>query len=131
MCFPFCSLVMKIMIFKGVCPPKEGTILSRQRPIYLISLQRGKSHLLAKKAKKSPSKTPKSESSQHAIPSTQRSVTPTILEQTETAFLEPQSTSTQPRPFSSHLDRLKTLIKGLHKHISRLVNVIYLTNNHV
>ena len=71
MCLPFCSLVMKIMVLKGVCPPKEGTILLRQRPISLISLQMSKSHSSAERTKLSPSKTPKSESSQHATPSEQ------------------------------------------------------------
>ncbi|KAK9986783.1 hypothetical protein SO802_031734 [Lithocarpus litseifolius] len=62
MCLPFYSLAMKIMILKGVRPLKEGTILSRQRPISLISLQMSKSDSSAEKAKKSPFKTPKSES---------------------------------------------------------------------
>ena len=29
MCLPFCSLIMKIMVLKGVHPPKDGTILLR------------------------------------------------------------------------------------------------------
>ena len=132
MCLPFCSLVMKIMVLKIVCPPKEGTILLRQWPISLISLQMSKSHSSAERTKLSPSKTPKSESSQHATPSEQWSATPTIPRQTETAFphiLEPSSTSTQLGPSSSHLDRLTTLVEGLHKHIPILTNVIYSTNN--
>ena len=38
MCLPFCSLIMKIMVLKGVCPPKDGTTLLHQRPISLVSL---------------------------------------------------------------------------------------------
>ena len=38
MCLPFCSLIMKIMVLKGVHPPKDETILLRQRPISLVSL---------------------------------------------------------------------------------------------
>ena len=38
MCLPFCNLVMKIMVLKGFRPPKEGTILLRQRPISKMSL---------------------------------------------------------------------------------------------
>ena len=132
MCLPSYSLVMKIMVLKGVRPPKEGTILLRQQPISLISLQMSKSHSSAKRTKCSPSKTPKSESSQHATPFEQRSVAPTIPRQTETAFphiLEPQSTSTQLGPSSSNSDRLTTLVEGLHKRISSLANVIYSTNN--
>ena len=29
MCLPICSLIMKIMVLKGVHPPKDGTILLR------------------------------------------------------------------------------------------------------
>ena len=129
---PFCSLVMKIIVLNDVHPPKEGTILLHQRPISLISLQMSKSHSSTKRTKHSPSKTPKSESSQYTTPSKQRSTAPTILEQTETEFphsLEPQSTSIQPGPSSSHSDRLTTLVKGLHKHICSLANVIYSTIN--
>ncbi|KAL0007313.1 hypothetical protein SO802_008815 [Lithocarpus litseifolius] len=68
MCLPFCSLTMKIITLKGVCPPKEGTTLPRQRQISLISLQTSKGHSSTEKAKKSPPKPPKSESSQHATP---------------------------------------------------------------
>ena len=67
MCFPFCSLVMKIMILKGVCPLKEGTTLPSQRPISLLSLQMSKGHSSTEKARKSPPKPPKSESSQRVV----------------------------------------------------------------
>ncbi|XP_075650453.1 uncharacterized protein LOC142621016 [Castanea sativa] len=130
MCLPFCSLVMKIMVLKGVRPPKEGTILLHQRSISMISLQMSKSHSFAERAKHSPSKTPKSESSQHATPSEHRSAAPTIPGQPETTFPhipEPQSTSTQLGPSSSHQDKLRTLIKGLHERILGLANVIYST----
>ena len=33
MCLPFCSLIMKIMVLKGVYPPKYGTTLLHQRSI--------------------------------------------------------------------------------------------------
>ena len=68
MCLPFCSLVMKVMVLKGVFPPKEGTILLRQRPISMMSPQMSKSHSSIERAKQSPFKTPKSNSSQHATP---------------------------------------------------------------
>ena len=67
MCFPFCSLVMKIMILKGVCPLKEGTTLPSQRPISLLSLQMSKGHSSTEKATKSPPKPPKNESSQRVV----------------------------------------------------------------
>ena len=68
MCLPFCSLVMKVMVLKGVFPPKEGTILLRQQPISMMSPQMSKSHSSIERAKQSPSKTPKNNSSQHATP---------------------------------------------------------------
>ena len=79
MCLPFCSLAMKIMTLKGIRPSKEGTTLLLQRPISLIFLQMSKGHSSAEKANKSLSKPPKSESSQHATHTEQRSTTPTIL----------------------------------------------------
>ena len=47
MCLPFCSLIMKIMVLKGVHPPKGGTPLLHHRPISLVSLQMSKSRSLA------------------------------------------------------------------------------------
>ena len=100
MCFPFCSLIMKIMVLKGVCPPRDGTILVRQRPISMVSLQMRKSHPSAEREKQNPSKTPKSESFPHVIPSSHGSAAHTTTGHTETTsphILEPQTTSTQPR----------------------------------
>ena len=39
MCLPFYSLIMKIMVFKGVCPPRDGMILVCQCLISMLSLQ--------------------------------------------------------------------------------------------
>ena len=93
-----------------------------------------KSHSSTERGKQSPSKTPKSDPSPHATPSGHRSIAPTTPGHLETAFPhtpKPQSTSTQPRPSSSHFDRLTTLVEGLHECISGLANVIYSTNNQV
>ena len=75
-CLPFCSLIMKIMVLKGVCPPRDGTILVLHRPISMVSLQMSKSHS---------SKVPKSESFPHATPSCHGSATHTTPGHTETA----------------------------------------------
>ena len=134
MCLLFCSLIMKIMVLKGVHPPKDGTILLRQRPISLVSLQMRQSHSFAEREKQSPYKTPKSESFPHATPSGHCSAvhtTPGHLETTSPHTLEPQSTSIQLGPSSSHSNRLTILVKGLHEHILGLANVIYSTNNQV
>ena len=100
MCLSFCSLIMKIMVLKGVCPPKDGTILVRQCPISIVSLQMSKSHSSAERENRNPSKTPKSESFPHATPSGHCSTTYTTLGHTKTTpplNPKPQSTSTQPR----------------------------------
>ena len=134
MCLPFYSLIMKIMVLKGVCPPKDGTILVRLCPISMESLQMSKSHSSAEQEKQNPSKTPKSESLPHATLSGHSSATHTTHGHTEIASLhtpELQSTSTQPGQSSSHADRLTILVEGLHERISGLANVIYSTNNQV
>ena len=123
---------MKIMVLKGVRPPKDGTTLLRQRPISLVSLQMSKSHYSIELGKQIPSKTPKSDSSPHDTPSSHRSAAPTTPGHPKTAFphtSKSQPTSTQPGPSSSHYDRLTTLVEGLHERISSLANVIYSTNN--
>ena len=65
-CIPFCSLIMKIMLLEGVRPPTDGKIVSRPRPISMITLQASKSHS---------SKAPKSEQFTHATPSGHDSAT--------------------------------------------------------
>ena len=72
-CLPFCSLIMKIMVCEGVCLPKDGKMLTRLRPLSMISLQASKSHS---------SKAPKSESFTHATPSGHGSATPMHTETT-------------------------------------------------
>ena len=133
-CLPFCSLVMKIMTLKGICPPKGGTVLPRQGTISLHSLQKSKGHSSAERAKKSPSKPLESESSHHASPIGKSSIDPNVSENLETTsphIPKPHPSSTQPGPSISHLDKLMTLIEGLHDCISGLANVIYSHNNHV
>ena len=85
MCLPFYSIIMKIMVLKGVCPPKDETILVHQRPISMVSLQMSKSHSSAEREKQNPSETPKSESFPHATPSCHGSATHTTPRHTETA----------------------------------------------
>ena len=87
MCLPFYSLIMKIMVLKGICLPKDGTILVRLCPISMESLQMSKSHSSAKQEKQNPSKTPKSESLPHATLSGHGSAAHTTPRHTETASL--------------------------------------------
>ena len=92
MCLPFCSLVMKIMVLKGVHPPKEGTILLRNDQYPWCHSNWARVIFFAERAKQSPSRTPKSDPSQHATPFEHRSPAPIILGHPETIFsdtLEP------------------------------------------
>ena len=61
-CLPFCSLKMKILLLKGIHPPKDGTSLPRKGRITLQSLMSTKFHSSIERAMKSFSKTPKKES---------------------------------------------------------------------
>ena len=99
MCLPFCSLIVKIMVLKGVRPPRDGTIIFRQCPITLVSLQMSKSHSSVEREKQNPTKTPKSKSVPHVTPFGHGSVAHTTLGHTETTsphIPKPQTTSTQP-----------------------------------
>ena len=87
MCLPFCSLIMKIMVLKGVHSPRDGTIIVWQCPISMLSLQMSKSHSSAEQEKQNPSKTPKSESVPHVIPSDHRLAVHTTPGHTEMHLL--------------------------------------------
>ena len=76
---------MKIMILEGVRPPTDGKILTRLRPLSMISLQASKSHS---------SKAPKSESFPHATPSGLGLATPVHIETTSPITPELQMFST-------------------------------------
>ena len=76
---------MKIMVLEGVRPPTNGKILTRLRPLSMISLQASKSHS---------SKALKSEFVPHATPSSRGSATPMHTEIASPISLELQMTST-------------------------------------
>ena len=121
-CLPFCSLLMKIMVLKGVRPQTDGKILARLRSLSMISLQASKSHS---------SKAPKSEFFPHATPSGHGSAT---LVHTETATPitpELQTTNTPTIQPSSKADKLSTLIESLSQPIFGLERILYSTNNQV
>ena len=128
----FLQLILKIMVLKVFHLLRDGTILVHQRPISMVSLQMSTSHSFTEWEKQNLSKTPKSESVPHVAPSDHGSAahtTPGHIETTSPHTLEPQTTSTQLRQSSSHVDRLTILVKGLHECISGLSNAIYSTNN--
>ena len=76
---------MKIMVLEGVRPPTDGKILSRLRPLSMISLQASKSHSY---------KAPKSEPFLHAISSGHGSATPVYTETASPITPVLQTTST-------------------------------------
>ena len=76
-CIPFCSLVVKIMVFEGVSTPEDGKKMDRLRPLSMVSLQASKIHS---------SKAPKSEPFLRATSSGQGSAT---VVHTEIASLVP------------------------------------------
>uniref|UniRef100_A0A7N2KXK3 Uncharacterized protein n=1 Tax=Quercus lobata TaxID=97700 RepID=A0A7N2KXK3_QUELO len=135
-CLPFCSLIMKIMTLKGIHLSKDGTVLSRQGPISLYSLQTSKVYSSVERAKKSPSKLPKSGSSSHAFPIGKSSAAPSVSKLLETSSPytpkpQPSNTHSQLESFIPHVDRMMTLVEGLHEHIFGFANVMYSHNNHV
>ena len=66
-CIPFCSLIMKFILREGINPPLDGKMMTRSRPISMITLQASKSHS---------SRTPKSEPSTYETPHVHAPVTP-------------------------------------------------------
>ena len=137
-CLPFCSLIMKILTLKGIHPPKNGTVLPYHGPISLHSLQSSKVHSSTKRANKSPSKPPLSGSktSSPASPIGKSSAAFNVSKLLETLppyNLEPQHSNTHSQPGSPipHMDRMMTLMEGLHECIFELANIMYSHNNHV
>ena len=66
-CIPFCSLIMKFILREGINPPSDGRMMTRLRPISMITLQASKSHS---------SRTPKSEPPTYETPQAHAPVTP-------------------------------------------------------
>ena len=111
-CIPFCSLVMKIMVLKGVNPPTDGKKMDRLSPLSMISLQASKSHS---------SKAPKSEPFLHATSSGQGSATPIHTETASPIPSEMQTTrcySTKARwqPLAIRAKKGESTMKGGEQH---------------
>ena len=121
-CIPFCSLIMKIMLLKGVSPPSDGKMMNRPRPISMISLQTSKSDS---------SKTPKSEHISPATPYAHKSYTYVHTATISPVTPELQPTSNQPVQFGRQANRLGPLFENLHVRIVGTERLIYSTNNQV
>ena len=110
------------MLSKGVSPPTDGKIVSRPRPISIVTLQ----------ASKSPSsKTPKSEELTHATPSGHDIATPVHTKTVSPIPFEMPTSSTQLAPSTSSTDKLSSLFENMYQQISGLERLIYSTNNQV
>ena len=121
-CIQFCSLIMKIMLLKGVSPPSDGKVMNRPRPISMISLQTSKSDS---------SKTPKSEHISPATPYAHKSYTYVHTATISPVTPELQPTSNQPVQFGRQANRLGPLFENLHVRIVGTERLIYSTNNQV
>ena len=66
-CIPFCSLIMKFILRKGINPPSDRKMMTRLHPISMVTLQASKSHSF---------RTPKSEPSTYETPHVHAPVTP-------------------------------------------------------
>ena len=113
---------MKIMLLEGVRPPTDGKIVSRPRPISMITLQASKSHS---------SKAPKSEQFTHATSSGHDSATPLHTDTVSPFTPELLMTSTLQEQSGPQAHRLGTLFESLHLRIGGLEKILYSTNNQV
>ena len=98
-CIPFCSFIMKFILREGINPPTDGKMMTRPRPISMITLQASKSHS---------SRTPKSEPSTYETPPIHAPITPT------------QSTSTSSVPPRFQTAKQSHLIANVFHQISEL-----------
>ena len=130
MCLPFCNLLMKIIINKGISLPRDGKLLDRRRPISISSLKRSKSHSSAERNKQTLPTPPKGESVQHGTHLGHGSTAHTI-ETTFSHIPTPLTVSTQLGQSSSHADWFNILVESLHERVLGLTNVIHSINNKV
>lgn len=102
-CLPFCSLIMKILLLKGLHPPKNGIVLPCQGLNSIHSLQSNIVHSSVEKAKKNVSRAPKNESKTLTLfaPTSKCSSAPNFSQQPEAKApsprpLEPKPSQTPP-----------------------------------
>ena len=107
-CIPFYSLIMKFILREGINPPSYGKMMTRPRPISMITLQASKSHS---------SRTPKSEPSTYETPHVHAPVTPT------------QSTGTSSVPPGLQTAKQIHLITNMAHQISELERLLHSFHN--
>ena len=89
---------MKILLHKGIHPPKDGIVLPCQGPISLQSLKSSKFHSSTERAKNNVTKPPKSGLKTLSLLSLIRkcTTTPSSSQQLEVEATTPHSTEPQP-----------------------------------
>ena len=100
---------MKFILREGINPPSDGKMMTRPRPISMITLQASKSHS---------SRTPKSEPSTYETPHVHSPVTHT--QSTGTSFVPPRFQTAK----QSHL------IANVFHQISNLERLLHSFHNH-
>ena len=107
-CIPFCNLIMKFILREGINPPSDGKMMTRPRPISMITLQASKSHS---------SRTPKSDPPIYETPQVHAPVTPA------------QSTGTSSVPPGFQTAKQSHLIENVFHQISELERLLYSFHN--
>ena len=113
---------MKLILHKGIVPPTDGKMLTRQRPISMYALQASRSHS---------SKTPKSAHISLVTPSAPESETPAHTTPTSHAIPEVPQASIPDAQTDPQIDRMGSLLENIQKRIDEMVTLLYSTNNHV
>ena len=107
-CIPFCSLIIKFILREGINLPSDGKMMTRPRPISMITLQASKSHS---------SRTSKSEPPTYETPQVHAPVTPA------------QSTSTSSAPPGFQTAKQSHLITNVAHQISKLEWLLHSFHN--
>ena len=113
---------MKLILHEGIIPPADGKMLTRQRPISLLTLQASRSHS---------SKTPRSAHISPVTPSAPESETPAHTTSTSRAVPEASQASIPQAQTAPHTDRVGSVLEHIQKRIDEIVALLYSTNNHV
>ena len=92
-CLPFCNLIMKILLLKGVHNPSIGIVLTHPGPITFHSLKSSKNQSFVETTKKSSTRTPKNEVKSLVLATIggQSTTAPGSSHQAETEVSNPQN----------------------------------------
>ena len=113
---------MKLILRKGIVPPTDGKILTRQRLISMYALQANRSHS---------SRSSKSAHISSVTPSAPESETRAHTTSTSHAVPEVPQASIPQAQTDLHTDRVGSLLEHIQKRIDEIMTLLYSTNNHV